>query len=84
MMVLKNPALLDIAEAHGKQADTEGAEDDKVEDKWHGVLTMHSPMEHVCSIGQGEHVGERLEKYRQFLDWEKEAAEENHGKAEKV
>ena len=84
MMVLKNPALLDIAETYGKQADTESAEDDQVENKWHGVLTIHGPMEHVDSIGQGKHVGERLEKYWQFLDWEKEPTEENHGKAEKV
>ena len=38
MMVLKNPALLDIAEAHGKQADTECTEDGHVKDKMRKVL----------------------------------------------
>ena len=83
-LLSNNPAFPDIAQAESEQADTKNGENRKIQGKGQAVPAMHGPVQHIGAIGQGQYIGKRLEKDRQFIDGKKESTQEHHGKAEKV
>lgn len=82
--MIRHPASPDIGKAHRKLTDAEGREDDKVEGKRQGMAAVDCTMKHVNSISQGKCIGKRFQEQGDFVDGEKEAAEKNNGKTEKI